>query len=80
MAAMEAPMDKLNPAVVAGFCLRQIREYLEKAAAIAGAADTCATAGNPKKAIEIPLDIEQLTYEAGALLNAASLLSRLDKS
>jgi len=71
-------MDTLNTPVIAGFCLRKIRENLEKAAAIAGAADTCAAAGNPEKTLEIALDIEQLMYEAGTLLNAASLHNRLD--
>jgi hypothetical protein len=59
------------------FCLSQIREKLEQAASIAKAADACSEAGNPEKAIEIALDVEQLIYEAGTLLNAASLLNRI---
>ena len=55
-------MDPLNPAVVAGFCLRQIRENLEKAATIATAADASSVAGNPEKALDIALDIEQLPF------------------
>jgi hypothetical protein len=53
---------------------------LEGAAAIAEAANACAEAGNPEKAIEIALDFEQLIYEAETLLNAVSLLNRITKA
>lgn len=38
-----------------------------------------ADAGNIRKAIEIALDIEQLTYEVNTLLNAASLRHRISR-
>jgi hypothetical protein len=38
--------------------------------------DPCSEPGNPEKAIEIALGIQQLTYQVGALLNAASPLNR----
>jgi hypothetical protein len=41
-------------------CLKSIRDRLEQAAAIAKAADTCADAGSPDKAVAIVLDVEQL--------------------
>jgi len=34
----------------------------------------------PAKAVEIALDVEQLIYDAGTLLNAASLLNRIAPS
>jgi hypothetical protein len=50
-------------------------ELLEQAAEISKAAQVCADGGNVTKAIEIVLDVEQLTYEAANLLNAASRIS-----
>lgn len=50
------------------------------APAFATAAVACAEAGNVDKGVEIALDIEQLAYEAGRLLDAASLLNRLSKT
>ena len=57
--------------------LQQIRDRLERAASVAKAAQACADAGNVEKAVEIALDIEQPIYEAGTLLNAASLINRI---
>jgi hypothetical protein len=50
---------------------------LDKAAGIGRAADACAGAGFHEKGLEVALDIEQLLYEATALLNAASLINRI---
>ncbi len=50
---------------------------LEEAASLVKAAQACADGGNVGKAIEIALDVEQLTYESSNLLNAASMLNRL---
>lgn len=57
--------------------LSEIRNRLDQAASIARAAETCATAGNLPKALEIALDIDQLLYETTTLLNAAALIARL---
>lgn len=57
-------------------CLTAIRERLEQAAAIAKAADACAHAGNPDKAVTIVRDVEELVYEVNTFLNAASLMKR----
>lgn len=54
-----------------------IRERLDQAAGLGQAAEACAKSGNISKAIEIALDIEQLTYEVNTLLNAASLMNRI---
>ena len=60
--------------------LREMRERLERAAGIAKASEACAEAGNIEKAIEIALDVEQLTYEVNTFLNAASLINRISKT
>lgn len=62
------------------FHIGEMRERLDRAASIARAAETCATAGNIEKAIEIALDVEQLIYEVNTLLNAASMINRLGKT
>ena len=54
-----------------------MRERLDEAASLGQAAEACGKAGNIAKAIEIALDIEQLTYEVNTLLNAASLMNRI---
>ena len=58
----------------------QTRLHLERAAAIAKAAEACADAGNCEKAIEICLDVEQLIFEVTTFLNAASLMNRIYKT
>ncbi len=60
--------------------LREMRERLDQAAGIAKAAEACAEAGNTEKAIEIVLDVEQLTYEVNTFLNAASMIHRINKT
>src|SRR5436190_20060780 len=57
--------------------LTEIRSRLDKAAGIGRAADACAGAGFHEKGLEVALDVEQLLYEATALLNAASLINRI---
>ena len=65
----------LPPTLVMQFV--SMRERLDQAAGLWQAAEACAKAGNIGKAIEIALDIEQLTYEVNTLLNAASLMNRI---
>jgi hypothetical protein len=57
-----------------------MRERLDQAATLGQAADACAKAGNVSKAIEIAMDVEQLSYEVNTLLNAASLLNRIART
>jgi hypothetical protein len=52
--------------------LTQIRNRLDKAAGIGRAADACASAGFHEKGLEVALDVEQLLYEASALLNGST--------
>ncbi|MCL4711972.1 MAG: hypothetical protein KJZ73_12080 [Pseudorhodoplanes sp.] len=58
-------------------CLNEIRVCLDEAAAMAKAAEAFASAGQAGQGVEMSLDIEQASYEATRLLDAASLLSRL---
>ena len=57
--------------------LTLMRERLDEAASLGQAAEACAKTGNVGKAIEIALDIEQLTYEVNTLLNSANLMNRI---
>ncbi len=57
--------------------LREIGIRLAEAASVAKAAQVCADQGNVTKAVEIVLDVEQMTYEANNLLNSASTLNRI---
>lgn len=60
--------------------LALMRVRLDEASSLGQAAEACATAGNIRKAIEIALDVEQLTYEVNTLLNAASLMNRIGRT
>lgn len=57
--------------------LSEMRKRLEKAAEIARAADACAMAGSIDAAVEDSFDVEQLIYEATALLSATSLMNKI---
>jgi hypothetical protein len=61
------------------YLLNEMSERLDQAAGIAKAARVCADGGNIGKAVEIVLDVEQLTYESSNLLNAASTLNRISE-
>jgi hypothetical protein len=54
--------------------LQQAGQKLEQALQIAKAAEACAEAGNPRKAVEIIMDTEDLVFRATTLLNGASVL------
>jgi hypothetical protein len=57
--------------------LTGMRMRLDKAAAIAKAAEACALSGNVETGVEISHDIEQLLYEVTTYLNAASMFRRI---
>jgi hypothetical protein len=54
--------------------LKQMSRKLDEAVQIAKAAEACADAGNPQRAVEIIMGIEQLMFDANTLLNGACLL------
>ena len=72
-------MDRTATEAAIKVFLTEIHERLDKAARIAKAAEACALAGDANNGVEVALDIEQLAYEAGRLLDAASLLNRISK-
>jgi hypothetical protein len=59
--------------------LTEIREQLDEASSVAKAAEACADAGNIDPGVKVALDIEPPVYEAGRLLDVASLINRLSK-
>lgn len=79
MTCDQAGMDRTATEAAIRIYLREIRQRLDDAAGIAKAAEACADSGQVDKAIEVSHDIEQLSYEASRLLDAASLLNRLSK-
>lgn len=60
--------------------LKEMTKRLDEAVRIAKAAEACAEAGNPKKAVEVVMDVEPLMSEANTLLYGATLLKRCWKS
>lgn len=73
----------MDPATLDTVLLTQIilmRERLDQASSLGQAAEACGTAGNIRAAIEIVLEVEQLTYEVSTLLNAASLMNRIGRT
>lgn len=72
-------MDRIATQDAIKAILSELRRRLEEATGLARAAEVCAHADNVNKSIDVALDIEQLAYEAGRLLDAASLLNRLSK-
>jgi hypothetical protein len=62
-------MDRAVAENAIAVIIGEIRARLDNAAGIARAAQVCATEGNIEKAVEIVLDVEQFSYEAGNLLN-----------
>jgi hypothetical protein len=54
--------------------LKEMSQKLNEAVQVAKAAEACADAGNPQKAVEIIMDVEQLMFDTNTLLNGASLL------
>ena len=72
-------MSPETHALIVTTLLGELRQRLEQAAAMAGAADACARAGGIDQAVSVAQDVEQRTYEANVLLNAASLITRIAK-
>ena len=72
-------MDSKTVEVAIVFMLTEMRNRLDQAAGIANAAQVCADGGNVRKAIEIVLDVEQLTYDSANLLNAANTLNLISR-
>jgi hypothetical protein len=72
-------MDRAVAENAIAMMIGEMRTRLDDASGIARAAQVCANEGNIEKAVEIALDVEQLSYEASNLLNAASTINRMTK-
>ena len=59
--------------------LARDRGTLARASGIAKAAVTCAEAGQEREAVQIVLDLEQLTGEANHLLGMATLITGMQR-
>ena len=68
-------MDRAAAEAVTKALLTNIHCKLEEAATIAKAAAVGAESGNVQGAVRMVMDIEDLTYQANRMLNAALLIS-----
>jgi hypothetical protein len=75
----EPSMDRIAADAVTKILLSNIHRKLQEAASIAKSAEVCAEAGNVQTAVKMIMDIEDPTYQANRMLNAALLVhSELD--
>jgi hypothetical protein len=77
---MESAMVHEPPVISMRDFLKCIRERLDEAAAVAKAAEACADAGKPDKAVGIVRNVEYLVCDVNMFLNAASMIHRMSKS
>jgi coenzyme F420-reducing hydrogenase gamma subunit len=68
-------MDRTAAEDVTKALLTNIHRKLQEAASIAKAAEACAVSGNVQSAVRMVMDIEEPTYQANRMLNAALLIS-----
>jgi hypothetical protein len=68
-------MDRAAAHAVTKALLTNLHRMLQEAASIAKAAEACAASGNVKSAVKMAMDIEEPTYQANRMLNAALLIS-----
>jgi hypothetical protein len=73
-------MAQAPPVISIRDFIKCIRERLDEAAAIAKAAEVCAEAGKPDRAVTIIVDVEHLVFDVNTFLNAASMINRISKS
>jgi hypothetical protein len=68
-------MDRAAADAVTKALLTNIHRTLQEAASIAKAAEACAVSGSVQSAVKMIMDIEEPTYQANRMLNAALLIS-----
>jgi hypothetical protein len=68
-------MDRAAADAVTKALLTNIHLKLNEAASIAKAAEACAVSGEVHSAVRMAMDIEEPTYQANRMLNAALLIS-----
>jgi hypothetical protein len=67
-------MDRTAADNVTKALLANMHCKLQEAASIAKAAEVCAESGNVQTAVKMVMDIEEITHQAGRMLNAALLI------
>lgn len=68
-------MDRAAADAVTKALLTNIHRKLQEAVSVAKAAEACAVSGNVQSAVRMVMDIEEPTYQANRMLNAALLIS-----
>jgi hypothetical protein len=68
-------MDTAASDAVTKALLMNLHRKLQEAASIAKAAEACAVSGSVQSAVKMVMDIEEPTYQANRMLNAALLIS-----
>jgi hypothetical protein len=68
-------MDRAAADAVTKALLMNLHRKLQEAASIAKAAEACAVSGSVQSAVKMVMDIEEPTYQANRMLNAALLIS-----
>jgi hypothetical protein len=72
-------MDRATIEPAIKIVMTEIHSKLNEAARIAKAAEACALAGSIAEGVTVSMEIDQLIYEVGRLLDAVSLLNRLSR-
>src|SRR5215831_1566698 len=74
------PMDAIRPDTTVKTSLALVRAKLEIGLRIATAAEVCSGSGRTGEAIKVARGLEQIVSDVNTLLNAASIINRLNKS
>ena len=73
-------MDAISLDTTVKTSLALVRAKLEKALRIPTAAEICSNSGRTGKAIEVARGLEEIVSDVNTLLNAASIINRLNRS
>jgi len=73
-------MDAISLDTTVKTSLALVKAKLEKGLRIATAAELCSKSGRTRKAIEVARGLEEIVSDVNTLLNAASIINRLNKS
>ena len=73
-------MDAIRPDTTVKTSLALVRAKLEIGLRIATAAEVCSGSGRTGEAIKVARGLEQIVSDVNTLLNAASIINRLNKS
>src|SRR5262249_22487948 len=76
----EPPMDAISLDTTVKTSLALVRAKLEIGLRIARAAEVCSGSGRPRRAVEVARGLEEIVSDINTLLNAASIINRLNNS